>query len=217
MSPQTAPLSHPIDTHAIHFSVAEIIAKSDHHYVVKIAGHSVLAKTAMSFLFIPDIHDQVLLITTNEQYFINQILHRPSNLPLEFRIDNELMINAAHAAVIINAEQLHFTSQTTTLNTQALDSRADHVTLNWQQTDYQGQHCAIDLNSITLQANQCNSVIEHLTLKAKHVLQWISDLKQQMLGRLHISVQKHYQLDCESADIYSQRDVKIDASQIHLG
>ena len=199
-----------VNSQAVQFVTGEVIAKGDATLLVKCGQQSLVAKTALSFLFVPEIHDQVLIMQSNDHAFIMQILARPTELPLALRIDNALMIEAEHAQLHIQAEALH-------LHSASLVMQHEQVDLAWQHTCLQGESLSASVADVNVESTFCHYVLDTLSVKAKNVLHWIEDLKQQMLGRLHVSVQKHYQLDCESVDIYSQKDVKIDAKQIHLG
>lgn len=199
------------------FLQAEVIAKGDATYIVKAELQTFHVKTAFSFLFMPEIHDQVLLTRINDSYYISQIMARLSAVPLQLRIVNALTINAAQAQLIVQAEQLSLQGATLNLQHEKVHSEATRVDLAWQQTQLVSEHLTADIEYVQLTSEIGDYHVNQLTLKAKRVLQWISDLKQQMLGRLHVSVQKHYQLDCESVAIYSQDEVTIDAKQIHLG
>jgi hypothetical protein len=197
------------------FSVAEVIAKGDEYYVLKHEQGSIRAKAASSFLFVAEIHDQVLVLINADQAYIVQILERVGDIPLTLR---------SHDALILQTPQLQCQAEVLSLRGQALhldhnyvEAHSEHVHLHWQQTVIEGEACHADLERVRLTTKVCDYVVDTLTVKAKHVLEWIDELKQQMLGRLHVSVQKKYQLDCESVDIYSQQDVKIDANQVHLG
>lgn len=208
---QTVPQTFSI----AHLAVGEVMAKSNQWYLVRYGTQTLAAQCATSFLFVPEIHDQVLLVLQGEETFITQILQRKADLPLEMRATDPLVLNAKHVQAYI--DNLHLQGEAVHLKYQHLQSRSEQVDLQWQHTHYQGKNCGVELEKAQLTAEYCHTFFDTLTVKAKHVLQWIEQLKQQMLGRLHISVDKHYQLDCQSADIYSQEDVKIDAKQIHLG
>lgn len=196
---------------------AEVMAKGDHVLLVKCGKDMVSAKTALSFLFVPEIHDQVLLTPHNDEYFVIQILQRPSALPLQLRIHNELTINAANAAIHIQTEHLSLQGESLHLQHDFVQSTANEVDLAWQQTQLQAASLNATVDQVNVKSQFCDYIVDTLSVKAKSVLHWIDDLKQQMLGRLHVSVQKHYQLDCESVDIYSKEDIKMDAKQIHMG
>jgi len=199
----------------VNFIMAEVIVKSDEYYVVKHEQSSIKVKTASSFLFVPEIHDQVLVVFRNEQAYILQILERVSDSPLTLRSTKPLFLQTS--ALHCQAELVSLSGQSLHLDHQELHTQSEQVHLQWQQTVYQGQQCHVELDRVRVTTRLCDYVVDTLTMKAKHVLEWIDDLKQQMLGRLHVSVQKNYQLDCESVEIYSQNDVKIDAKQVHLG
>jgi len=202
---------------ALPFLTAEVIAKGDHMLLVKCGKNVVQATTALSFLFVPEIHDKVLLMMNGEENFIIQILQRPSVIPLQLRIHNDLAIHAVNAAIHVQAESLHLQGEALILNHDAIQSTAAAVDLTWQQTQFQAKELNATVDQVNLKSHFCDYVVDTLSVKAKNVLQWIDDLKQQMLGALHVSVQKHYQLDCESVDIYSKEDIKMDAKQIHMG
>lgn len=206
-----------LDQTNVQFLSAEVIAKGDHVLLVKCGTKSFQAKTALSFLFTPEIHDHVLLIMQGEENFIIQILHRPSAIPLQLRLQQDLMIQAVNASIHVQAEHLSLQGESLSLHHDLVQSTAETVDLAWQQTQFQAKALNATVDQVNVKSQFCDYVVDTLSVKAKRVLHWIDDLKQQMLGRLHVSVQKHYQLDCESVDIYSKEDVKIDAKQIHLG
>lgn len=197
------------------FLLADVIAKSDEYYLVKYGAQTCTARCASSFLFIPEIHDRVLLLHSDSETYISQIVHRSSGLPLTLRAADNLVIQSPHLQCEIDV--LNLSGQTLSIQQQHIDMESDQVDLAWRQTSLIGQQGQFELEQVAIKSSICDAFIDSVTVKAKHVLHWIDELKQQMLGRLHISVQKHYQLDCDSADIYSQQDVKIDAKQIHLG
>lgn len=197
------------------FLLADVIAKGDEYYLVKHGTHTWSARCASSFLFVPDIHDRVLIVKNDTEVYISQIVHRSSGLPLVLRIAEALAIQGQHLQCEVDF--LHLSGQALSIQQQQVAIDSERVDLAWRDTSLIGQHAQVEVEHMAIKSGLCEAVIDSLTVKAKHVLHWIEELKQQMLGRLHISVQKHYQLDCDSADIYSQHDVKIDAKQIHLG
>lgn len=205
----------PTMTSAVTFLLADIIAKSDEYYLVKHGTHTWSARCASSFLFVPDIHDRVLVLKSDREVYISQIVHRNSGQPLVLRITDALAIQGQHLQC--DVDFLHLSGQALSIQQQQVSIDSDRVDLAWRETSLIGQHAQFEVEEVAIKSGLCDAVIDSLTVKAKHVLHWIEELKQQMLGRLHISVQKHYQLDCDSVDIYSQQDVKIDAKQIHLG
>jgi hypothetical protein len=206
------------NSHTLQLITAEVIAKGDDSYMVKAEGQSGLswhAKCASSFLFVPEIHDTVLLMAGEKTCFILHILQRSCDTPLQLRMPKALSIDAVD--LHCHVDLLTLSGQSMQLHHQHVASSSETVELNWQQTLYQGLECQMAVDKASIKARLMDSCLDTFTLKAKRVLHWVEELKQQMLGRMHISVQKHYQLDCESVDIYSQKDVKIDAKQIHLG
>lgn len=202
-------------TASVTFLLADVIAKGDEYYLVKQGAKTWSARCASSFLFVPDIHDRVLVLKSDDEVYISQIVHRSSGQPLVLRIAEALAIQGQH--LHCEVDFLNLSGQALDIQQQQLHIDSDRVDLAWRDTRLTGQHAQVNVEHIAVKSGLCDAVIDSLTVKAKHVLHWIEELKQQMLGRLHISVQKHYQLDCDSADIYSRQDVKIDAKQIHLG
>lgn len=217
-------MSHPVGAECIspvttspssgEWLVAEVIAKGHRVYSLKSAQQTFNAVTATSFLFVPEIHDRVLVFKQHDDAYISQILARSSVEPLALRVP---VLNVEATTLQCDIGLLSLAGDTLSLQPTHLEAQSATADVQWQQTVFHGEQCHVELDRVSLISRLSDYCIDTLSAKIKNSLQWIETLSQQMLGRCHISVQKHYQLDCESVDIYSQEDVKIDAKQIHLG
>ena len=100
---------------------------------------------------------------------------------------------------------------------EALDVRSSHANVNIDEQRYRGRRVDADVGMVRVVAKKTEHVVRTIIEKAVAVYRSAEDLTQTKTGRLKTLVRETFHLRSRRTRMKSEKDVKIDGEQIHLG
>ena len=191
----------------------------EQHYQVSTKSGTVTAIKADSCLLTPQKNDSVIVAEMDyDLAVIIAIIKQANREQQTYQLNPGVHLTTNNGQLAIISEQFDcIASQQANIYTQNLSLNAENAAAKFNRYTINTTFYSEMIGHLESVAAIIDQTVETHNFTAKHSFEEISELQHRVIGNLHMLVDKNYRLDCETADIYSEGDIKLEAAQIHMG
>lgn len=188
-------------------------------YHVTTAMGAIHAIKAASCLLTPQKGDEVIIAELEfSSAVIIAIVKQANDKQQSYQLSPEVHLTTHEGKLAVVSKQFNcIASEAANIYSQNLTINAETATASYSNYNFNSQFCTQTIGQHESTIASMTQTVDSYNFTAKHAFEKISELHHQVLGQLHMLIDKNYRVDCESADFFAENDIKMDADQIHMG
>lgn len=198
---------------------AGVVVKLDADKVqVRVDGSTFTACRAKSCLVAPEVHDRVILATTEQGgAWVLAVLEGDPDRPTAVVVDGELTFSARKVALRASEEASLATGGRLELTSAQLDVKAIEGRIGIARLTAAASSIMADVGQLKTVATIIETVAERVTERAKRLYRFVEDLERVRAGRMDVDAGKSLRMHAENSLVTAVTLVKVDGEHIHMG
>ncbi len=178
-----------------------------------------VGRRALSCLVAPQAGDRVLVALLDGELWVLAVLEREGAAGVRIEADGDLELHAPRGRVAVNAREgvEVLTPGSAALSAGRLEVHGLDATLTLERVEVLAGMIEAEVEQMRGRFTAHDTVAERVTERVERVYRYVSELEQVRARRVDCAVQETLQLHAGDTLVTSERLVKIDGAQVHLG
>ncbi|WP_164557811.1 DUF3540 domain-containing protein [Massilia atriviolacea] len=203
---------------AIH-TIATVVADLGHgNFLLDLHGGTLTCKRAASCLLHPDTGDKVLVSgPSRQQSYLIAVLERDSARTARVGVDGAMTIGYGGALQVLSDDAIRLESASLSLASGQLDIRADSAVVVAQELSYHGRQWQGALGVLRHTGQALEMLLDKVRQVARVCYRQVEQTDHLRAGQLDYQARDYVRLHGDHVMVTSDKLLKMDSKQIHLG
>ena len=188
--------------------------------VVRVGDREVTARRAVSCLVEPVVGDRVLCALSDESFVLAVLVkgeRRDPGVTLSFDGDVTLRSRGGKVAVVASEAVTLASGKKVEVSAPELEVRAMKTSFFSASLSYIGRTLDAEIDRVTVVAQTVDRTIDRVRERLKRSFRTIEEIEQVKAKELDVDVEGNVSVHADNTIMSSEKLVKIDGEQIHLG
>lgn len=188
--------------------------------LVHVAGRPLKARRAVSCLVEPVAGDRVLVALSDESFVLAVLAKgelRPPGVTLSVDGDVTLRSRGGKVALVANEAVSLTSGSKVELNAPELEVRAMKTSFFSASLSYIGRTLDGEIDRVKLAARTVDRTIDRVTERVRQSFRTIEEIERVRAHELDLDVEGNFSVHADNTIIGTEKLVKVDGEQIHLG